>query len=90
MSSAVVEAPVPVPQRTVSLAGRRYPVALPKLRDSRLHVASVTISLHVLGQVGLNFQISVPFGIGSSAKRPSPWIGLASSLALILSTGRAG
>ncbi|MEZ5412170.1 MAG: hypothetical protein R2761_29325, partial [Acidimicrobiales bacterium] len=60
MSSAVVEAPVPAPQRTVSLAGRRYPVALPKLRDSRLHVASVTISLHVLGQVGLHFQISVP------------------------------
>ena len=60
MSSAVVEAPAPVPQRTVTLAGRRYPVALPKLRDSRLHVASVTISLHVLGQMGLGFQISVP------------------------------
>lgn len=60
MSSAVVAAPVPAPQRTLSLAGRRYPVALPKLRDSRLHVASVTISLHVLGQVGLHFQISVP------------------------------
>lgn len=48
------------PARTVSLRGRAYPLILPKLRDSRLHVAAVTISIHVLGQVGLNFQLSVP------------------------------
>ena len=48
------------PRRTVSFGGRAYPVVLPKLRDSRLHVAAVTISVHVLGQVGLNFQLSVP------------------------------
>jgi hypothetical protein len=46
--------------RTVSVRGRSYPVVLPKLRDARLHVAAVTITLHVLGQVGLHFQVSVP------------------------------
>lgn len=50
----------PVPPRSLTFRGRDYPVVLPKLRDSRLHVAAVTISLHVLGQVGLGFQISVP------------------------------
>jgi hypothetical protein len=46
--------------RTLSVRGRTYPVVLPKLRDPRLHVAAVTITLHVLGQVGLHFQVSVP------------------------------
>jgi hypothetical protein len=46
--------------RSVSIRGRSYPVVLPKLRDPRLHVAAVTITLHLLGQVGLHFQISVP------------------------------
>lgn len=48
------------PGRSLSIAGKRYPVVLPKLRDARLHVAFVTISLHVLGQVGLHFRVSVP------------------------------
>lgn len=46
--------------RSLSVRGRTYPVVLPKLRDPRLHVAAVTITLHVLGQVGLHFQVSVP------------------------------
>jgi hypothetical protein len=46
--------------RSLAIAGRTYPVVLPDLRDARLHVAAVTISVHVLGQVGLGFQLSVP------------------------------
>jgi hypothetical protein len=36
-----------------------YPVVLPDIRDSRLHVAAVIITIHVLGQVGLHFAVSV-------------------------------
>ncbi|HEX6140616.1 MAG TPA: RnfABCDGE type electron transport complex subunit D, partial [Candidatus Limnocylindria bacterium] len=36
------------------------PVVLPSIRDPRLHVAAVIISVHVLGQVGLHFAVSVP------------------------------
>lgn len=50
----------PPPARSVNIRGNRYPVVLPKLRDPRLHVASVVITIHVLGQVGLHFQVSVP------------------------------
>src|SRR5262245_25895670 len=48
------------PRRVLTVGGRASPVILPKLRDPRLHVAVVTVTLHVLGQVGLHFQISVP------------------------------
>lgn len=48
------------PARAVRFRGSTYPVILPKLRDARLHVAIVVISVHVLGQVGLGFQVSVP------------------------------
>ena len=46
--------------RTLTLGGTTYPVFLPSLRDSRLHVAAVIITIHVLGQVRLRFQVSVP------------------------------
>ncbi len=46
--------------RTVTLGGTTYPVFLPSLRDPRLHVASVIITIHVLGQLGLHFRVSVP------------------------------
>ncbi|MGH3649298.1 MAG: hypothetical protein ACRDU9_01210 [Acidimicrobiia bacterium] len=32
----------------------------PRLRDPRLHVAAVIITIHVLGQVGLGFEVSIP------------------------------
>lgn len=48
------------PGRSVSILGRSYPVVLPRMRDSRLHVACVVITLHTLGQVGLGFHVSVP------------------------------
>src|ERR1043165_5974661 len=38
----------------------RYPVVLPNVRDARLHVAMVVVTIHVLGQVTLGFQVSVP------------------------------
>jgi hypothetical protein len=50
----------PRPARSVRLGGSTYPLILPSLRDPRLHVASVIITVHVLGQVGLGFWVSVP------------------------------
>jgi Na+-translocating ferredoxin:NAD+ oxidoreductase RnfD subunit len=35
-------------------------VTLPSIRDPRLHVAAVIVTIHVLGQVELGFQVSVP------------------------------
>ena len=46
--------------RTLSFGGTAYPLVLPNIRDPRLHVAAVIITVHVLGQVGLHFQVSVP------------------------------
>jgi Na+-translocating ferredoxin:NAD+ oxidoreductase RnfD subunit len=57
----VIDAAPATPTRhALHLRGNTYPVILPKLRDSRLHVAAVVITLHTLGQVGLNFRVSVP------------------------------
>lgn len=46
--------------RTLTLGTRAYPVMLPSMRDARLHVASVIVTIHVLGQVTLGFHVSVP------------------------------
>ena len=46
--------------RSVTIRGTVYPVVLPRLLDSRLHVAAIVITLHTLGQVGLGFHVSVP------------------------------
>ncbi|HYK96226.1 MAG TPA: hypothetical protein VE011_10230 [Candidatus Dormibacteraeota bacterium] len=46
--------------RTLTIGAGTYPLVLPSLRDPRLHVASVIITVHVLGQVGLGFWVSVP------------------------------
>ena len=40
--------------------GGTYPLVLPSIRDPRLHVAAVIITIHVLGQVGLHFEVTVP------------------------------
>src|SRR5438045_7342838 len=45
--------------RSVRLFGRNYPVLLPSLRDPRLHVAAVLLTLQVLGQTVLDFRLSV-------------------------------
>lgn len=46
--------------RSLALGGTSYPLVLPSIRDPRLHVAAVIISIHVLGQVALHFRVSVP------------------------------
>ena len=46
--------------RALTLGGRCYPLILPNVRDARLHVAAVIITIHVLGQVGLHFDVSIP------------------------------
>ena len=46
--------------RTLTVGGSAYPLVLPTIRDPRLHVAAVIITIHVLGQVGLHFAVSVP------------------------------
>jgi Na+-translocating ferredoxin:NAD+ oxidoreductase RnfD subunit len=49
-----------VAERSISIGGTSYPVILPTLGDARLHVAAVTLSVHLLGQIGLHFRLSVP------------------------------
>ena len=50
---------VGVGQRAVRIRGRTYPVLLPTLRDPRLHLAAVIVSLQVLGQVAFGFRLSI-------------------------------
>lgn len=56
----VMAAPSLAAGRSVRIGSQVYPLVLPRLRDSRLHVAGVVITLHTLGQVGLGFHVSVP------------------------------
>lgn len=51
--------PIQPPGRSVQIRGRRYPVLLPSVRDSRLHVAATITTLHVLGQVYFGFELAV-------------------------------
>src|SRR5918994_1317090 len=44
---------------TLRIRGTAYPVLLPTLRDPRLHLAAVIVSLQVLGQVAFDFQLSI-------------------------------
>ena len=46
--------------RTLTLRGDTYPLVLPSIRDPRLHVAAVIITIHVLGQVTLDFRVTIP------------------------------
>ena len=45
--------------RTLSIRGTQYPVFLPTLRDPRLHLAAVIVSLQVLGQAAFRFDLSI-------------------------------
>ena len=47
-------------ERAISLGGKQYPVVLPSLRDPRLGIAAVVLSLHALGQLVLHWPLSVP------------------------------
>ena len=44
---------------SVRIRGTQYPVLLPTARDPRLHLATVIISLQVLGQTAFGFQLSI-------------------------------
>jgi hypothetical protein len=54
--AAAAAAPEP---RTVRLGGTAYPLILPSLGDPRLHLAAIIVSLQVLGQAVLGFELSV-------------------------------
>jgi Na+-translocating ferredoxin:NAD+ oxidoreductase RnfD subunit len=43
----------------LAIRGVRYPVVLPSIRDPRLHLAVVIVSLQVLGQVAFDFRLSI-------------------------------
>ena len=45
--------------RTLRIRGTDYPLLLPSLRDPRLHLAGVIISLQILGQVVFDFRLSI-------------------------------
>jgi hypothetical protein len=46
-------------RRTATIRGRQYPVFGPNIRDPRLHVAAVLLTLQVLGQTVLGFRLSI-------------------------------
>ena len=54
-----MSAPAVVAGPTLRIRGTPYPVLLPRLRDPRLHLAAVIISLQVLGQVAFEFELSI-------------------------------
>src|SRR5438445_8842431 len=43
----------------IGVHGTRYPVVLPTLRDPRLHLAAVIVSLQILGQTAFDFRLSI-------------------------------
>jgi hypothetical protein len=43
----------------IDVHGKRYPVVLPTVRDPRLHLAAVIVSLQVLGQTAFAFRLSI-------------------------------
>ncbi len=50
---------VGVDRPTLRIRGTPYPVLLPTLRDPRLHLAAVIVSLQVLGQAAFGFSLSI-------------------------------
>ncbi len=44
---------------TVRIRGTAYPLLLPTLRDPRLHLAAVIVTLQVLGQTAFDFRLSI-------------------------------
>jgi len=50
---------VGVGRPTLRIRGASYPVLLPTIRDPRLHLAFVIVSLQVLGQAAFGFELSI-------------------------------
>src|SRR5262249_41846023 len=59
MARMTAPAMVGVEGPTLRIRGRPYPVLLPTLRDPRLHLAAVIVSLQVLGQTAFGFKLSI-------------------------------
>ena len=57
MTTEVLAPPTHGP--SIDLFGRTYPVALPRRGDPRLAVAAVIISVQILGQTVLGFNLSI-------------------------------
>jgi hypothetical protein len=66
-----VSSPAALPHAPgLAIRGVRYPVVLPSIRDPRLHLAAVIVSLQVLGQVAFDFRLSIAqilISVGTSA-----------------------
>src|SRR5262245_3619305 len=60
MSPTAVTQPARAPGRPIPLGGTAYPLTVPSIRAPRPRAASVIITVHVLGQVGLHFRVSIP------------------------------
>jgi hypothetical protein len=60
MTTVLERAPVTAPGRSVRIGGREIGVVLPTIHDPRLHLATVTITLFVLGIGWLGFDLSIP------------------------------
>jgi Na+-transporting NADH:ubiquinone oxidoreductase subunit NqrB len=45
--------------RGFAIRGQTYPIVLPSIRDPRLHLAAVIVSLQILGQVAFDFDLSI-------------------------------
>ncbi len=54
-----MSAPALAGRPSLTIRGTQYPVLLPTVRDPRLHLAAVIITLQVLGQVAFDFQLSI-------------------------------
>jgi hypothetical protein len=54
-----MSAPAFAGRPALTIRGARYPVLLPSVRDPRLHLAAVIVSLQVLGQTAFEFNLSI-------------------------------
>ena len=54
-----MSAPAFAGRPALTIRGTRYPVLLPTVRDPRLHLAAVIVTLQVLGQTAFGFQLSI-------------------------------
>ena len=54
-----MSAPAFAGRPSLTIRGTRYPVLLPTVRDPRLHLAAVIVTLQVLGQTAFGFNLSI-------------------------------
>jgi len=54
-----MSAPALAGRPSLTIRGTRYPVLLPTVRDPRLHLAAVIVTLQVLGQTAFGFNLSI-------------------------------